>query len=182
MEREKALALLKQHMKADNLIKHSIASEAVMKRVARKLGGDEDRYALAGLLHDIDVELTENMPEKHALIAMDLLPDSLPAEVRNAIKRHNEQNGSVREGTIDFALTASESLTGLVTAMALIIPDKKLSSVKASSIIKRMKEKGFARNVSREAIRECEKIGIPLPEFIEMGVESMKEISGELGL
>lgn len=182
MNREEAFLLLQQHMKKDSIIKHSIASEAVMRGVARALGYDEEMWGLAGLLHDIDFELTENDPQKHALMAMDLLPAELPQEVRDAIKRHNEANGSKRQAPIDFALSASESVTGLIAATALVYPDKKLQSVKAKSVVKRMKEKAFARNVSRECIMECEKLGLDLPRFVQIGLDSMLTISSELGL
>jgi uncharacterized protein len=182
MNREEAFLLLQQHMKKDSMLKHSIASEAVMRGVARTLRYDEELWGLAGLLHDIDFEITENEPQKHALMAMDLLPADLPQEVRDAIMRHNEANGSRRQAPIDFALSASESVTGLIVATALVYPDKKLSSVKPKSVVKRMKEKAFARNVSRECILECEKIGMDLPRFVQTGIDSMLTISDELGL
>ena len=182
MNRNEALTLLGQHLKKDAMIKHSLASEAIMRGLAGALGFEEGSWALAGLLHDIDFEYTENEPQKHGIVAMSLLPDDIPAPVREAIMRHNEANGSKRAEPIDFALAAGESITGLIIATALIYPDKKLSSVKTKSVAKRMKEKAFARNVSRECIMECEKIGLELPRFIELSIESMQKISTELGL
>jgi len=182
MNRDEALELLKKYLKKENMFKHSLASEAIMRGVAEFKGLDVEAWGLAGLLHDIDFELTENEFAQHGYKAMELLPDDLPAEVREAIKRHNEHNGSVRESVLDFGLSASESLTGLIIATALVYPDKKIASVKVKSVVKRMKEKAFARNVSRESIRECEKIGLDLKEFVEIGIRSMEKIAGQLGL
>lgn len=182
MNRDDAWALLNRYLKKDAMLKHSLASEAIMRGVAQKLGYDEELWGITGLLHDIDFEMTEETPEKHALAAMDLLPPDLPEEMRQAICRHNEANGSVREAPLDFALSACESLTGLIIATALVYPDKKISSVKVKSVTKRMKEKAFARNVSRECILECEKIGLSLDSFVETGIHSMEKIAPELGL
>lgn len=182
MTREEARELLDKHLKRDNMIKHCIASEAIMRGVAARLGCSEDEWGIAGLLHDIDFELTENEPEKHGIISMNLLPGNISPEIREAIRRHNENNGSKRENLIDHALSASESLTGLIIATALVYPDKKISSVKVKSVVKRMKEKAFARNVSRESIMECEKLGISLDEFVAIGIESMLNVSNKLEL
>ncbi|MHC9541168.1 MAG: HDIG domain-containing metalloprotein [Vulcanimicrobiota bacterium] len=182
MNRDDAWDLLNRYLKKDAMLKHSLASEAIMRGVAQKLGYDEELWGITGLLHDIDFEMTEQTPEKHAIAAMDLLPPDLPEEMRQAICRHNEANGSVRETPLDFALSASESLTGLIIATALVYPDKKISSVKVKSVTKRMKEKAFARNVSRECILECEKIGLSLDSFVETGIHSMEKIAPELGL
>jgi uncharacterized protein len=182
MQREEALTLLRRYLKRDNMMSHSIASEAIMRGAARHLKADEDLWGLAGLLHDIDFEMTEEEPQKHGLIAMEILPPEIPSEVRQAIKSHNEANGSMRSAAIDFALSAGESLTGLIVATAMVYPDKKLSSVKVKSVTKRMKERAFARNVSRESIMECEKCGVPLETFVEIGISSMQEIAGDLGL
>lgn len=182
MNRDEAFSYLTKYLKKDAMIKHSLASEAVMRGVARNLGYDEEVWGLAGLLHDIDFEITENEFEKHGLLAMNILPDELPRELKEAIKRHNEKNGSMRQEPIDFALSASESVTGLIIATALVYPDKKLSSVNTKSVVKRMKERAFARNVSRECIMECEKIGLDLTRFVEIGIDSMQKISDQLGL
>jgi putative nucleotidyltransferase with HDIG domain len=182
LSRNDALALLQTHLKKDSMLKHSIASEAIMKGVAQALHQDQALWGLAGLLHDIDFEETEDEPEKHGLLAMEMLPAGLPGELRDAIRRHNECNGSKRETVLDFALSASESLTGLIIATALVYPEKKLSSVKVKSVVKRMKEKAFARNVSRECIMECDRIPIELSRFVEIGIMAMNEISEDLGL
>jgi len=182
VSRDDALAMLRTHVKKDAMRKHSIASEAVMKGVARVLGQDPELWGLAGLLHDIAFEQTEDETARHGLLVMEILPADLPVELLDAVKRHNECNGSKRETVLDHALSASESLTGLIIAAALVHPEKKISSVKARSVMKRMKEKAFARNVSRECILECERIPIELSRFVEIGIDAMNEISDDLGL
>ncbi len=184
MEREKALELLYDHVKDEKMRIHCLSSEAVMKALARRLGEDEEKWGLAGLLHDIDVEVTNADPEKHGLKAPEILNDyGLDPEIIDAITMHNEK-ASKKERTTVFqhALAAGETITGLVYATALVYPDKKIASVKPKSVVKRMKEKAFAASVNRDHIRECEKIGTPLPEFAELSVNAMKEISDEIGL
>ncbi len=185
MDRERALALLREHVKNENMVKHCLASEAVMRALARKFGEDEDRWGLAGLLHDIDVEITNADLDVHTKDAARILGEQgLDAEIIDAIRLHNEQAhlGEKRSTRFQHALAAGETVTGLIIATALVYPDKKLASVKPSSVTKRMKEKAFARTVNREIIMECEKIGMELPAFVELAVGAMKEIAPELGL
>ena len=165
------------------MIAHSIASEAVMRAVALRLGEDQNKWGTAGLLHDIDIELTNSDLKIHALKAVEILDEKgYSPDIIEAIKMHNEEAaGSVRSQKFHHALAASETITGLIFATALVYPDKKLSSVKAKSIIKRMKEKIFAASVKRENIMECEKTDIPLDEFAEISLKAMQEISSELG-
>jgi len=182
--RETALKLLDEHIKNENLKKHCIATEAIMRKMAEKFDQNKDKWGVTGLLHDLDFEYTSNTPERHGLETIELLEEyNLPDDVIHAIKSHNEEGTGVsRETTFDYALTCSESITGLIVATALVYPDKKVGSVKPKSVRKRMKEKAFARNVSRGSIMMCEKIDIPLNEFIKLSLEAMSEISDELGL
>lgn len=185
MEREKALDLLKKYVKNENMIKHCVASEVVMRALAKKFGEDENRWALAGLLHDIDVEITNADLDVHTKEAVEILKEAgVDDEIIEAIRLHNEQAhpGERRSTRFQHALAASETLTGLIIATALVYPDKKIASVKPSSVIKRMKEKAFARGVNRDIIMECEKAGIALPEFVELGLGAMREVADELGL
>ena len=184
MEREKALELLKEFVKDEKMRIHCLASEAVLRALARRLGEDEEKWGLAGLLHDIDVEVTNADPKKHALQAETILDGyNLDPEIIDAITMHNEKaTGKERSTLFQHALAAGETITGLVYATALVYPDRKIASVKPRSVVKRMKEKAFAASVSRDHIRECEKIGISLPEFAELAVNAMKEISDEIGL
>lgn len=182
--RDAALALLQQHIANPNLVKHCLASEAVMRALAPRFNADADLWGMAGLLHDIDVEVTNNDLNVHGLKATELLrPFGLDEECITAIRRHNEQAcREPRSTPFEHALAAGETITGLVTATTLVYPDKKLASVKSSSVVKRMKEKLFAASVNRDIIRECETIGIPLPEFAEIAVKAMQGISNDLGL
>ena len=182
--REGALSLMKQYIKMDNLRKHSLATEAIMRALAEKLGYDADTWGIAGLLHDLDYEETKENPSMHALKTAEILEEKgFSSEVIQAIKAHNaEALGIQRESDFDFALTCAECITGLIVATTLVYPDKKIASVKTKSIPKRMKQKEFARNVNRDLIRECEKLNIPLNEFAELSLKAMQGIAEELGL
>lgn len=184
MNREEALALVRKHIVNENLVRHCLAAEAVMRAVAPRLGGDPERWGLAGLLHDLDVELTNADLNVHGLETVKLLAaQGVEPEIIEAIRMHNEQaHGQRRSLPFHHALAAGETITGLITATALVYPDKKLASVKVKSILKRMKEPAFARGVNREIVRECEKAGIPLDEFAALALQAMQGISGELGL
>ena len=184
MNRTEALNLLKKYVKSDRMIAHCISSEAVMRTVAIHLHQDDEKWALAGLLHDIDVEVTNGNPLTHALEAENILkPLGFDSEIIDAIKMHNEQaTGLPRTTVFQHALACCETITGLITATTMVYPDKKVASVKTSSVVKRMKEKHFAASVSRENILECEKIGIPLPQFAEMAIKAMCNVSEEIGL
>ncbi len=184
MTRSDAESLLKKYVRNEKMLYHCYASEAVMRALARKLGRDEEKWGIAGLLHDIDSEITNADPEKHALVAAELLRDEgLEEDIIDAIMMHNEEATKL-ERTTEFqhALAAGETITGLIYATALIYPDKKIKDVKPKSVIKRMKQSAFAASVSRENIKECEKIGIPLNEFVEISLNAMKEIAEEIGL
>jgi putative nucleotidyltransferase with HDIG domain len=177
--REKAIALLHQYIKNDRMIFHSLASEAVLRALARRLGRDEEKWGLAGLLHDLDVEITHADPKVHGLETARILTEmGIDHEVVEAIKLHNEHATSLPRITeFHHALAAGETITGLILATSLVYPDKQISSVKPKSITKRMKEKAFAASVSRENIMECELIGIPLEEFAELSITAMTTVS-----
>jgi uncharacterized protein len=183
ISRAEALQLLKESVKSDNMLKHSFASEAVLRGIARKLGTNEDEYGIAGLLHDIDVEITNADPFTHGPFAEKLLKGKITDEMLDAIVMHNEvATGKERSTVFQHALAAGETITGLITATTLVYPDKKIASVKSHSVTKRMKQKAFAASVKRENILECEKIGILLEEFVELSLRSMSEISYVLEL
>ena len=178
LPRDQALALLRQYIKNERMINHSLASEAVLRALARRLGKDEDKWGQAGLLHDLDVEVTNADPLVHGLETARILAEmGLEQDLVEAIKLHNEV-ASREPRTMEFhhALAAGETITGLITATALVYPDKKVSSVKSRSVVKRMKEKAFAASDRRENILECELIGIPLEEFAELAINAMAEL------
>lgn len=184
LSREDALVLLHQYVKNDKMIEHSLASEAVMKALAAHLGRDEEKWAQAGLLHDLDVEITNANAHTHGLESARILTEmGMDADLVDAIKMHNEAaTGMERITEFQHALAAGETITGLITATSLVYPDKKVSSVKPKSITKRMKEKAFAASVKRENILECEKIGIPIDQFAAIALTAMTGIADQLGL
>lgn len=184
ISRAQALDLLREHCSDDALIKHSLATEAVMQALAKRLGHDAAKWGIVGLLHDLDYDETKEDPHCHTLRTEEILRDKRIEEgIIEAIKAHNaEILGMKREKPFHFAITCAESITGLIVATTLVYPDKKIVSVKTSSIMKRMKEKGFARRVRRDNIRECERLGLGLEEFAELSLKAMQGISDQLGL
>lgn len=184
MQRELALQLLQAHVQNDRMIKHCLASEAVLRALAARLGQDVERWGLAGLLHDLDVEDTAADPTRHGMEARPhLLQLGLDEELIDAIERHNEMAcPRPRETPLQHLLAAGETVTGLIMATAMVYPDKKLSSVKPKSVVKRMKEKAFAASVNRDIIRECEQVGLPLDELVAIALGAMQAISDPLGL
>lgn len=184
MTRNEAEELLRKYVKSERMLDHSIASEEVLRALARRLGRDEERWGLAGLLHDIDIEVVGGDLSRHGLEAERILTEAgIDPEMVAAVKSHNEAVcGAARNTELQHALAAGETITGLIVATALVYPDKKIASVKVKSITKRMKEKAFAASVNRDTIRECEKIGLPLDEFVEISLGGMREIADRIGL
>ena len=163
ISRKEALELLEKNLSNRNLIRHCLASEAVMRRLAEDRGEDRDIWGITGLLHDLDYEKTADDPSKHGLVTAEMLEGQLPEESINAIKAHNyENNGVDRVSNLDYLLAAGESITGLIVAVALVYPDKKLQQVKLKSVTKRMKMAAFARSVRRETIKDCSVAGYEL--------------------
>jgi len=184
MNRTDALNLVHRYIKNEKMVFHSLASEAVMRGLARHLGRDEEKWGLAGLLHDLDVEITNAEPAVHGTQTEILLKDhDIDPEILDAIRMHNEcSSGKERNTEFQFALAAGETITGLIFATTYVYPDKKLTSVKPKSVVKRMKEKMFAASVKRENILECEKIGIPIDLFAAIAIEAMLPIAENIGL
>jgi putative nucleotidyltransferase with HDIG domain len=184
MNREQANELLRQYITNERMLNHCYASEAVLRALAVRLGQDQEKWGLAGLLHDLDIEVVQADPLRHGLETARILSEQgVDADVVEAVKMHNEMaTGMERTTLFQHALAAGETITGLIVATALVYPDKKLASVKVKSITKRMKEKAFAASVSREKIMECEKTGLTLEEFVTISLTAMQGISGQLGL
>jgi len=184
MNRDEAIKLIKEKLNNENLVKHSIAVGAIMKGLAKYFGEDEERWELCGLLHDIDYGETVNDPDKHSLIGGKMLREmGFDEEFVNAVEAHNERHGIPRNSLMAKALFAADPISGLITATALVMPDKKLASVKVKSVKKKFKAKEFAKGANREQIKTCEtELGILLSEFIEIALNSMKEVSDELRL
>lgn len=181
MNREEALDLVKQHLKNKNLVKHSLAVEACMRAVAARLGQDETKWALAGILHDLDYELTEKSPELHTTETVRILGGlGIGADIIQAIQAHA---GKVPcQSPTDWAIFSIDPLTGLIIAATLMHPTRKLKDVDLEFVKRRYKEKSFARGARREEIEECRNIGLELDEFIALCLAAMQGISNDLGL
>jgi uncharacterized protein len=182
--RDEAVALMEQYLDIDSMRKHCLASEAIMRDLAPRFGADPDMWGLTGLLHDIDYNETKDEMGQHTLLTEKvLLERGVDKQITEAIKTHNAENlGLTRSEPIHLALTAAETITGMLVAAALVNPDKKLSSLKVKSVKKRMKAKEFARSVNRDHILLCEQINMPLDEFIEISLTAMCKIADDLGL
>jgi len=184
ISREEALELVHAHLKNQNLVNHSLAAEAVLRAMARRLGEDQEKWGLAGLLHDLDSEAQPELPT-HTTETVDILTEKgVAPEIIEAIRLHNltAWPGEQRTTIFHHAIAAGETITGLIIASALVNPAKKLAAVKAKSVRKRYKEKAFARGADREIIAECEQAGIPLADFCELSLIAMQEIAEDIGL
>ena len=183
MNREQALQIVDELRVSPNIRKHLLANEAIMRALARRLEPErEEAYAIVGLLHDADYEATEKDLEQHTLITKRLLEacGADPAIIE-AILGHADK--APRTSTMAKALFAGDNLAGLITAAALVRPDKKLAGLTVESVLKRFKEPSFARGARRDEILTCEtELGILLPEFVAIGLAAMQAISDELGL
>ncbi len=183
MTRKEALDSIRANIENGNTIKHMLATEAIMRALALRFGEDEEEWGLAGLLHDIDVELSEGDMSTHSKLGADLARELGAGEATvHAILCHNQAHGVPLETRLDKALFCADPLTGLITAAALVRPDKKLAGVEAASVKKRFKEKSFAAGASREQISQCTNIGLELDEFLALGLEAMKGIAPSLAL
>lgn len=182
ISRDEALALLAENHVQAGLLQHSIASEAVMRALAREFGEDEELWGLTGLLHDVDYPATEATPEKHGLEGARLLEGKLPEEALTAIRAHNgEMTGVAPSSAFDYALRCGETVTGLVVTAALVRPTG-MEGMQASSLKKKMKDKAFAASVNRDCIRQCSELGLELGDFLTLAIGAMAEIDEELGL
>ncbi len=180
--RTEAVELLQNHTSEAFLVQHALASEAILEALAAHLGEDVPTWGLTGLLHDVDYGQTSATPEKHGLVACELLQDKLPEEALAAIRAHNgEMNGHSPATKLDYALRCGESVTGLIVTAALVRPTG-ITGMEAKSLKKKMKDKAFAASVSRENIRECEKIGLDLDAFLKLSIAAMAERAEELHL
>ena len=183
MTREEALDSIKDNVENANLVKHMLATEAIMCSLARRLGEDEEEWGLTGLLHDIDMELTGGDMNSHSKLGADLARELGASEaMAHAIFCHNETHAVPLETKLDKALFCVDPLTGLIIAAALVRPDKKLAGVEAKSVRKRFKEKSFAAGVDRQQISLCSQLSVELDEFMELGLKAMQGIAADLGL
>ena len=183
MNRRDAFALVCEYTQSQSLIKHMLAVEAAMRAYARKFGEDEEKWGMVGLLHDFDYERWPTAPD-HPLKGSEILRErGYPEDVIYAIKSHADYlTDCPRVSRLEKTLYACDELAGLVTAAALVRPSG-ITDLEASSVKKKMKQKSFAANVSREDIaRGAAELGVDLSEHIQFVIEAMRGIAGELGL
>lgn len=181
MKREEAFSLLKEHLKNENLIKHSLAVEACMRKMADHFHEDPDEWGISGLLHDLDYEYTSEESELHGIKTAEMLKDrDISPEIIHAIKAHNHKVEAISK--MDISLYAIDPTTGFITAVALMHPSKSIEAANLKRMKKRFKENSFAKGASRDQIRTCENLGLSLDEFLSICQQSMLGIHEELGL
>lgn len=181
--RAAAWDLLTEFTQSESLRKHALAVEACMRGYARKFGGDEELWGVVGLIHDFDYEKYPSLDD-HPYRGNEILKErGYSDEIRRAIMSHADYTGVTRETPMEKALFACDELAGFITACALVKPGKSLAEVEAKSVRKKMKDKAFARSVSRDDIvNGARDLGVDLDEHIAFCIEAMKGIAGELGL
>lgn len=179
--REECIDLVKRNVKNRNLVNHMIAVGAIMRGMAERFGEDPDLWEAVGILHDVDYETFGDDFSRHGAVSADMVQDLLPEDAVNAVRRHNPLTGHEPETRFDISLLVADGISGMIVANALVRPNK-LDGMKAKSIKKRMKDKSFARQVSRENIMRCEEIELPFSEFAQIAVKAMQGVADEIGL
>ncbi len=182
MNREEALKLVSEYVKNRNSIKHMIAAGAVMGALAKRFDQDEKEWELVGLLHDIDMEITEKMEDHGREGSLILEREGFSGKIRDAVLAHNPATGKKPETLMEKAIYCTDPLTGLIVASVLVLPNKKIADLNTASVVKRFKEKSFAKGANREVISSCSEIGLSLEEFIQIALVAMKGVSAELEL
>ena len=182
-DRERAWGLLTEFTQSESLRKHALAVEACMRAYARKLAGDENLWGVVGLLHDFDYEKWPSLDD-HPYKGNEILKErGWPDEIRHAIMSHAEYTGVTRDTPMEKALFACDELAGFITACTLVKPGKSLAEVEAKSVIKKMKDKAFARSVNRDDIVQgAADLAVDLEEHIAFCIEAMKGVAQTLGL
>jgi predicted hydrolase (HD superfamily) len=181
MDRTEAFALLCEHTTGDSLRKHGLAVEAAMRRFAERFDGDEEEWAITGLLHDFDYEKD---PDGHPQHGKPILEQAgVPGKIVHAIQSHGDHTGIPRVTPMEKTLYAVDELCGFVTAVALVRPSKRVAEVEPSSVRKKMKDKAFARAVSREMmLAGAEDLGIPFDDLVVEVVAALDSVADRLGL
>lgn len=194
MKRVDAYNLMTEMLKSKNLQKHGLAVEAIMRALCGYLQQAhpelpeeeflEEEWAIVGLLHDADYELVEKDPTRHTLVTAEKLRSlNVSDRITNGIKAHHDGIKNSRDNLMEKSVYAADELSGLITAVTLVRPDKKLSSVSVEGVMKKFPQKSFAAGANRDQILACEReLNIPLAEFVGIALKAMQGISGELGL
>ena len=181
MNRDEAWELLCEYTQGENLRKHGLAVEGIMRHFARKGGDDEDAWGVVGLIHDFDYE---RYPDEHPQRGSEILREhGLPEPSVQAVLAHGDHLGVPRETPMAKTLFAVDELAGFLTAVALVRPSKNIDDVKLSSVKRKLKDKAFARGVNRDDIRKgADELGIELDELITEGIEGMRPVAEAIGL
>jgi putative nucleotidyltransferase with HDIG domain len=181
--REQALAILHEFTKSESLRKHALAVESCVAAYARKLGEDENKWSVTALLHDFDYEMHPNAPD-HPMKGEPILAErGIPEDVRRAILSHANYSGVPRQSALEKTLFACDELAGFITAISLVKPGRSVHEVEPKSVRKKMKDKAFARSVSREDIvNGAAEMGADLDQHIEFCIQAMQARAKELGL
>lgn len=176
------LELLKKYVKDDKLIKHCIATAAVMRELAKELGENDERWWTIGILHDIDYEQTQGDMEKHGIVGAEiLLKEGVDEGIAEVVRRHNHLLFSDYEEPVEIALQAADSVSGLIVACALI-KGGKITEVTPQTVKKKFKEKSFAAGCDRGRIKMIEKLNISLEKLYEVSIRGLTAVKEELGL
>ena len=183
LTRDAAWALLTEYTKGDSLRKHALAVEAAVRGYARQFGEDEEAWGVVALLHDFDYEQYPDLKD-HPFKGAEILRErGYPEFVIRAILSHGEHTNTPRESRLEHTLFACDEMAGFITASALVRPSKSVRDLEAASVIKRMKDKAFARGVSRDDLRKgAEELGLPLEQHITNVIGFMRDRAAELGL
>jgi uncharacterized protein len=181
MDREQAMALVREKAEKETTVRHLVSVEGVMRRLARHFGEEEDAWGLVGLFHDLDQDETHDDPDRHAFVAAEWLRDAKVDErVVNGVLGHAHEK--FRTDRMSQAIVHADAVAGLLVAAALVRPEK-ARGMKVSSVKKKLKEKAFAPGVNREEITDVEEqLGVPLDDFIGLGIEGLQEVASEIEL
>jgi putative nucleotidyltransferase with HDIG domain len=181
MDRDQAMALVRDKAEKETTVRHLMSVEGVMRRLARHFGEEEDTWGLVGLFHDLDQDQTHDLPERHAYQAAEWLREAGVAErVVNGVLAHAHEQ--YRNDRMSKAIVHADAVAGLLVAAALVRPEK-AQGMKVSSVKKKLKEKAFAPGVNRDEITDVEeRLGLPLDEFIRLGIEGLQEVAAKIEL
>jgi len=181
--RQQAWELLCEYTQSENLRRHALSVEACMRYYARLWGEDEEKWGTVGLLHDLDYERYPSL-EEHPFRALEILTErGYSDEIVHAVASHADHTGVPRESRMEHALFACDELSGFVTAVAYVRPSRRIADVEAASVLKKMKDKAFARGVSREdLVKGAEEIGLPLDQHVQNVINALRMIADEIGL
>jgi len=180
MKREDALRILSEKISNKNLLKHMLAVEAIMRKLADYFGEDQEKWGIVGLLHDLDYEDTLKEFDKHGLVTEQILKGKVDDEILRAIRAHT---GLIeRNSKLEKAIYCADPVSGFIVAATLVLPSKKIADLKLENLLNRFKEKHFARGASRLQMEACKELGLTLEKFLQISLEATQEISQEIGL